>query len=68
MDRFVANDRSEPAATPPAETPAPVLNTAIASPVAPPVDPATAYYNLGAPKGQKAPATVAPAADPVKTS
>ena len=57
----------KPAAFPPADAPAPVLNTAIASPVAPPVDPATAYYNLGAPKGQKAVAPVAAAADPVKT-
>ena len=55
------------AAFPPADAPAPVLNTAIASPVAPPVDPATAYYNLGAPKGQKAVVPVAAAADPVKT-
>ena len=58
----------KPAATPPVEVPAPVLNTAIASPVAPPVDPATAYYNLGAPKGQKAATPVAVEADPVKTS
>ncbi len=48
----------KPAAYPPAESAVPALNGAIAGPVAPPVDPATAYYNLGAPKGQKA--------DPVK--
>jgi hypothetical protein len=52
----------KPAAFPPADAPAPVLNTALASPVAPPIDPATAYYNLGAPKGQR-PAP-APAAEP----
>ncbi len=50
----------KPAAFPPADAPAPVLNAAV-SPVAPPVDPATAYYNLGAPKGQKP-------AEPVKPS
>jgi hypothetical protein len=42
----------KPAANPAAE-PAPAANGGAASPVAPPVDPATAYYALGAPKGQK---------------
>lgn len=43
----------KPAANPPADAPAPVLNTTVTSPAAAPVDPATAYYSLGAPKGQK---------------
>lgn len=59
----------KPAAFPTAtDAPPPVLNAAIASPVAPPIDPATAYYNLGAPKGQRpAPAPAAEPA-PVKTT
>jgi hypothetical protein len=42
----------KPAANPPAEAPA-AANGATPSPVAAPVDPATAYYSLGAPKAQK---------------
>ncbi len=54
----------KPAEPPPVAVPAPapVVGTApvvLETPVAKPVDPATAYYGLGAPKGQK-PADAAP--------
>lgn len=50
------------AAPAPAPTPVPAATSASATPVAKPVDPATAYYNLGAPKAQK-PAEPAPPKD-----
>lgn len=51
----------KPAEPPPVAAPVAAQAAAIAdSPVAKPVDPATAYYSLGAPKGQK-PAEAAPA-------
>jgi hypothetical protein len=56
----------KPAAFPPADAGAAAAtpNGSPPSPVAKPIDAATAYYSLGAPKGQKA----EPAGEPTKTS
>jgi len=58
----IMKDMTPPPVAAPTAAPAALAAAPTETPVAKPVDPATAYYSLGAPKGQKA-EPAAPAKD-----